>query len=227
MESSFRTLQSQLDKSNRKVSTAETILKNITQERDSAVSQLGVAYFTIEQLKVENEDLKDKNNQLKTCLDRLNGDHDDETRKGTAKEEARRGKLDRRTEIVRNNIEEGEMRPPGLQNELGPNAGHTEAPKRNVASSTHKEANTMFDLLPGRRNIDEASKGGPRTVQIDDSQESEDSVHEVHKANGIGKVRSPRRARNTQADEPSQNLTYLSFLEVRSLFTLALRLLTL
>ena len=47
-----------MDASNRKFNTAETILRNITQERDSAVSQLSLAYITIEQLKAENEDLR-------------------------------------------------------------------------------------------------------------------------------------------------------------------------
>ena len=222
LESSVRTLQSQLDKSNRKVSTAETILRNITQERDSAVSQLGVAYFTIEQLKVENEDLKEKNNKLKTRIGQLKGDYEDETQKWTAKEEARREKLDRRTEAVRSMIGESGVQPPELQDESGPKIAHTETPKRKVGSSTHKEANTMFDLS-GRRNVDEASKSGPRNVMIDDSQESEDSVDEVHKSNGIGKVRSPRKAKKAQADETSQDLTYLSFLEVKSLSTLALQ----
>ena len=226
LESSVRTLQSQLDKSNRKVSTAETILKNITQERDSAVSQLGVAYFTIEQLKVENEDLKDKNNKLKARVGQLKGDYEEGTQQSTAKEEARRGKLDRRTEAVRSMIEESRVQPPELQDEMGSKAGHTEAPKRRVGNFTHKEANTMFDLS-ARRNVDEASKSGPRNVQIDDSQESEDSVHEVHKPNDTGKARSPRKAKNAQADETSQDLTYLSFLEVKSLSNLALQPLTL
>ena len=226
LESSFRTLQSQLDKSNRKVSTAETILKNITQERDSAVSQLGVAYFTIEQLKVENEGLKDKNSKLKARLGQLNGGREDETQVWMAREEARQEKLDRRTEAVRNVVEDNEMQPVGLQDETGFKSSHAEGPKQKVGSSTHKEANTMFDLLPGGRNLVEASKGGPRTVQINDAQESEDSVHEAHKTSGIGRVRSPRKAKNAQVDETSQNLTYLSFLEVKSHFTLAMQPLT-
>lgn len=227
LEFSVRTLQSQLDNSNRKTSTAETILKNITQERDSAVSQLGVAYFTIEQLKVENEGLKGENTELKTRLGQLSDDHEYETQKWTAKEEALRRKLDRRTEAVQSMIEESGGQPSELQDKDVPKGRHKEGTERTVGSTAPKDANTMFDLLPSRKNREEFSKGGRRTVQIDDSQDSEDSVYEVSKAKGKDKAQSPRSARNVQGDETSQNLTYLSFLEVRNPFMLSLQPLTL
>ena len=69
-----------MDATTRKAATAETILKNITQERDSAVSQLGVAYFTIEQLKGDNEALREENNDLKTRIGQLTVNHESETR---------------------------------------------------------------------------------------------------------------------------------------------------
>lgn len=53
----MRNLQTQLDATSRKSKTAETLLQNMTEERDSAVSQLSVAYVTIEELKAENESL--------------------------------------------------------------------------------------------------------------------------------------------------------------------------
>ena len=227
MESSVRTLQSQLDNSNRKTSTAETILKNITQERDSAVSQLGVAYFTIEQLKVENEDLKDENTELKTRLGQLSEDHVNQTQQWTAKEEAQRRNFDRRTEAVQSMIEENGVQLSGLQDKNDSKSRRKEGAGGNVDSNAHKEANTMFDLLPGRKNREEPSKGGRRTVQIDDSQDSEDSVYEVPKAKGKDKAQPPRSARNAQGDETSQNLTYLSFLEVNNPFMLSSQPLTL
>lgn len=44
---------------------SDTTLRNVTKERDSAISQLGVAYFTIEQLKSENVRLATENQELK------------------------------------------------------------------------------------------------------------------------------------------------------------------
>ncbi len=213
-----------MDNSNRKVSTAETILKNITQERDSAVSQLGVAYFTIEQLKVENEGLKEENDKLKTRLGQLTSDYENETQKWTTKEEALRRKLDRRTDRVRSMIEESGVQHPKLQDKTVSKAFHTESIDPNIEYPTRKDANTIFDLHPGRKDMGEASKSGQRTVQIEDSQDSEDSMYEAPKAKEIGKFQSPRRAKviqATQADETSQNLTYLSFLEVKLLLLLS------
>ena len=60
LRSSVRDLQASLDAAVRRSNTTETILRNITQERDSAVSQLSVAYVTIEQLKAEVEDLQSR-----------------------------------------------------------------------------------------------------------------------------------------------------------------------
>ena len=68
-----------MDATTRKAATAETILKTITQERDSAVSQLGVAYFTIEQLKDDNEVLREENNDLKAQIGQLSVHHESET----------------------------------------------------------------------------------------------------------------------------------------------------
>lgn len=198
----------------------------MTQERDSAISQLGVAYFTTEQLKVENEGLKGENNELKARLGQLSNDHENQTHKWTAKEEALRRKLGRRTEAVRSMREEtGAQLEPQDQNL--PKARHTEGTQRSVEPSTHKDANNMFDLLPNRKDMDGPSKGGQRTVQIDDSQDSEDSVYEANKAKGKGKTLSPRSAKNAPVDETSQNLTYLSFLEVKCSLMLSLRPLTL
>ena len=124
-------------------------------------------------------------------------------------------------------MDESGVQHPDLQEKNGPKARHTDGIERNVESSTHKNANNMFDLLPSRKDVDESPKGGQRTVQIDDSQDSEDSLYEAPQAKGEGKARAPRSAKNAQGDETSQNLTYLSFLEVKSPLMLSLPPLTL
>ena len=202
------------------MSTTETILKNITQERDSAVSQLGIAYFTIEQLKVENETLKDENKNLKTRLGQLITDDDNETQQWPIKEEALRRKLEGKAEAERS-MAGSAVQHLEMQEKRTSKARHPEGIESKSRSSPHKSRNNMFDLLPSRKNIDEPSQGAQRTVQIDDSQDSEDSVYEAPEAKGKakGNVRSPRSVKNAQADETSANLTYLSFLEVKCLLS--------
>ena len=225
LESSIHTIQRQLDTSNRKVSTTETILKNITQERDSAVSQLGVAYFTIEQLKVENEALKDENKKMSIRLGQLTDDHENETQKWTATEQNLRRKLDRRTEEVRNMIEESRVQPPEAHDKSGFKDRHSERVQPIIEPPTHRDTNNMFDLM-GQKNTDEASKGGQRITQIDDSQDSEESAYEATKGKGKGKAQSSRNTKNSHVDETSQNLTYLSFLEVGNHLIISLNPLT-
>ena len=197
------------------MSTTETILKNITQERDSAVSQLGIAYFTIEQLKAENETLKDENNNLKTRLSQLTTGDEKETRQSLIKEEALRRKLDRKAEAERSMAEHA-VQHLEVQDKSVSRTRNPEGIEPNARPSTRQSRNNGFDLLPSRKNIDEPSQGAQRTVQIDDSQDSDESVYKAPEGKGKanGDVRSPRDGKNAQANETSQNLTYLSFLEV-------------
>ena len=112
-------------------------------------------------------------------------------------------------------IEESGVEPLELRDKREFKSRHAGGVEPDTESSTHKEVNNMFNLVPDRKNTDEASKGGQRTVKIDDSQDSEDSVYEVPKTKAKGKARLPLNTKNSQVDETSQNLTYLSFLEVR------------
>lgn len=84
LESQVWNFEKQLEKLQRDAATAETTIKNISSERDNAVSQLGVAYFTMEGLKTTNEVLSEENKDLKAlvarltktaALSNLNGDH--------------------------------------------------------------------------------------------------------------------------------------------------------
>ena len=69
----------------RKAAVSETALRNVTKERDSAVSQLGVAYFTIEQLKAENAGLADENQALKIKLAAVEAAKENDGRRATPK----------------------------------------------------------------------------------------------------------------------------------------------
>ncbi|KAL9046660.1 MAG: hypothetical protein Q9214_000558 [Letrouitia sp. 1 TL-2023] len=71
LESQVWGFEKQLEKLQRDAATAETTIKNISSERDNAVSQLGVAYFTMEGLKASNQVLSEENKDLKALIAHL------------------------------------------------------------------------------------------------------------------------------------------------------------
>ncbi|EED16483.1 conserved hypothetical protein [Talaromyces stipitatus ATCC 10500] len=64
-------LQNRLDIADRKVQVHESALKSLAQERDSAVTQLGVAYLNTQETKRENEALKKENAELRAQVNKL------------------------------------------------------------------------------------------------------------------------------------------------------------
>ena len=64
-------MQNQLDIADRKAQVQEAAVKRLNQERESAISQLGVAYLETRELKAENEELREGIAELKSQLARL------------------------------------------------------------------------------------------------------------------------------------------------------------
>lgn len=64
-------LQNRLDIADRKVQVHESALKSLAQERDSAVTQLGVAYLNTQETKRENEVLRKENAELRAQVNKL------------------------------------------------------------------------------------------------------------------------------------------------------------
>lgn len=64
-------LQNRLDIAERKVQVHESALKSLAQERDSAVTQLGVAYLNTQETTRENESLKKENAELRAQVNKL------------------------------------------------------------------------------------------------------------------------------------------------------------
>ncbi|ODH51466.1 hypothetical protein GX48_02332 [Paracoccidioides brasiliensis] len=69
LEAANLALQNRLDVSIRKNSSHETTIKHLTQERDSARTQLGVAYLNIEELKLENDALAQENDEMRIQIE--------------------------------------------------------------------------------------------------------------------------------------------------------------
>jgi chromosome segregation ATPase len=61
-------LQNKLDIAERKIQVHEGALKSLSHERDSAITQLGVAYLNTQDVRRENETLKQENADLKSRL---------------------------------------------------------------------------------------------------------------------------------------------------------------
>lgn len=71
LQASIKSLQDRLDRSERKVSVTEISVHRVTKERNDVVTQLGVAYFNNEELKTENEELKENVGRLQAEQSKL------------------------------------------------------------------------------------------------------------------------------------------------------------
>lgn len=220
MESSARALEQQIDALRRKNSTTETILKNITQERDSAVSQLVVAYGTVEQLKCENETLKGENSELKALIVHMSHDREDRAQEQGSEKDQRRRKLNEKAEPV-NGVEGKSDVQDVTVSRKGETTSHrsqdyAESPVRHSKASGNKDANTMFDLS-SRQHVKLArAESSSHKVQTDDHQGDSDSMYEasVRKAKDKRSMKSSHHPHDAQDGEASRDLTYLSFIDV-------------
>ncbi|KAJ5225321.1 hypothetical protein N7468_006546 [Penicillium chermesinum] len=66
-------LQNQLDIADRKSQVQEAAVKRLNQDKESAISQLGVAYLETRELKAENEALRAENAELRSQISRYAG----------------------------------------------------------------------------------------------------------------------------------------------------------
>ena len=228
----------------------------MTKERDSAVSQLGVAYVTIQQLKSDNHALAKDNRDLKNRINYLTTSHENETQGWTIKEDDLRRQIQQTKESIRhleemstgmfnerkrsrnptfgkgtrNATRHFDLQEPNMEQSL-------QVPKRSrfVNKSTDRniqKAETLTSRRP--RNVPESRtqqktkdllRGiGPtnndETFDSQDSDEFLDIAREEAELSRKSEVRTEptpsRSAKDVRGDDTSQDLTYLSFLKVRS-----------
>ncbi|GAB7349420.1 hypothetical protein MBLNU459_g8535t1 [Dothideomycetes sp. NU459] len=121
LQSTVKILQDRLDKTERKVSVSDIAVNRLTEERDNLVTQLGVAYYNSEELKLENEQLQTTNQELQRAnkglldeneatraetsvlrvkLAHIKAQFQDETQQWSKREKSLRGKIERREATV-------------------------------------------------------------------------------------------------------------------------------
>ncbi|KAK4999767.1 hypothetical protein LTR66_001262 [Elasticomyces elasticus] len=76
LEATAKSLQDRVSLTERKVAVSEFAVKRITKERDSLVTQLGVAFYNLEELKHENEAIQCSTNQLRLDNDALQDENE-------------------------------------------------------------------------------------------------------------------------------------------------------
>ena len=75
-------------------------MKTLSRERDAAVTQLGVAFFTTEQLKTEKQSLSDQNSRLQAEIAKLTVGQEARDKKWQRLEENLREKIVRRDKMI-------------------------------------------------------------------------------------------------------------------------------
>ncbi|KAK8234023.1 hypothetical protein HDK90DRAFT_454473 [Phyllosticta capitalensis] len=77
LEAQVNSLRSRLERAERKMSVSDISSKRVTEERDNAVTQLGVAFLNVEELKGERDALLSENDVLRNEVDALRLENDE------------------------------------------------------------------------------------------------------------------------------------------------------
>ncbi|KAH7032377.1 hypothetical protein B0J12DRAFT_582744 [Macrophomina phaseolina] len=77
LQSQIESLRSRLERAERKNSVNEIATKRVTEERDNAVTQLGVAFFNAEEIKTERDELLVENDNLRQEVEVLRAENDE------------------------------------------------------------------------------------------------------------------------------------------------------
>lgn len=172
------------------------------------MSQLSVAWCTLEQLKADNEDLKAENDELHARLNQIDAIPQDHVE---------------RYKAMKVNMNAADMQNAGLQNShaltshIGNIAVSHQRNSQQTAQPTHKDANTMFDLSAKQDVAYSTTRDGQQHMQADDTQRREPLVYEARKTKEKGglPMKQSCATKVVASDDSPRNLTYLSFIDVR------------
>ncbi|KKY13544.1 hypothetical protein UCDDS831_g08911 [Diplodia seriata] len=133
-EKTLDSLRNRLDRAERKNSVKEIATKRVTEERDNAVTQLGVAFFNSEEIKTERDELLAENEGLREEVDALRAEND-ELRDHLARYEEQTERLQKNSGRKDNAIRK--------ENETL----HTELKKAQVVQAEHAKLKKESDAL--------------------------------------------------------------------------------
>ena len=196
---------------------SDITLRNLTQERDNAVAQLGVAFLTTEQLKTENERLVQENIDLKNQLSELHAGIDSHVYDATRTEEGLHTK-DRRKNKVGQDLYDMSRANKEAREEQG--GVHSKTIPSRQASGDEK-TNQEGGISAGQAEPKGVKKNKKTKMVVEEYSESETSDNsltksnfEAHQAGLESRPLRPEINRSEPAAEATGDLTFLSFLEV-------------
>lgn len=221
LDNNMRGPQKELDASNRRYSTAETIIHSVTQERDSAVSQLGVAYITIESLKTENASLRAKTQELEQCLPSYDGKSESAGRQRyeqgpPVQQRSAHRKGTAKTSLGSQEVKTGHRQ----QSEITKNRNVREATNQGITLQDNKVAisddEELFDLSA------KPTRGLPN-VRIQPTASHQETTTADRPTSSYGKADAYSQKYESAPvttevnGDTSRNLTYLSFIDTRDI----------
>ena len=236
LESKFWSIRTQLEKLQRDDATKDTTLKNVSRERDQAISQLGVAYYTMEGLKATNEDLIQENNSLKALVASLTKSTAESNSKGAdafttidtsnflAEDSSvvihRKKDQTDDCPLVNNAINTRQVdRVRDQQHTLPSNIVNvTEPPKNNDPRRRNAGSEATLENFGGEGDVAPSPTKNDNSFLGHRSTKSENDIGSAHKINALKPGKTPtansdREAVNLQANGSecsSNDLTYLS-----------------
>ena len=193
---------------------SDITLRNLTQERDNAVAQLGVAFLTTEQLKTENERLVQENIDLKNQLLELNAVNNSHIYDATRTEEGLHTKSRRREKVGQDLHDLSRINEEAR--EVQRRAESKAIPSRQV--NGEDKTNLDGEISAGQAEPKDMKKNKKTRMVVEEYSESEASDDSLpgpkFKSNNAGPESRPEISRLEPTADGTGDLTFLSFLEV-------------
>ena len=223
---------------------SDITLKNVTKERDSAISQLGVAYVTIEQLKSENLKLAEENQELKVRLGPEIIERKDAISHKSHKDSQRPLPDQPQASGVRNESEAHTNRAERSAKALTANKKrHTKLPtdskssklrfEERLAAHANEKARFPMETDGASKNaiqdVNSRLSGGgencptdlfplkehtQRSVDFEENESGSSEVEQIEESTTHGYAQKGLSLPGDQPQKKSRDITYMSFLEV-------------